>query len=146
METDPEFYKSFYEKIQDLIEKLNRAGADYEDLFSKAQTLQQELVGHESEKFFGNRAADLFYRNLSPLFENVKNKDLPEEIEKLTDYFKKSLIVEWSVNDETQRMIKTKIDDYLYDTYGAVLNDKAWDIANALMDLALHNKELFHVQ
>ena len=146
METDPEFYKSFYEKIQDLIEKLNRAGSDYEDLFSQAQTLQEELVKHENEKSSTDQTADLFYRNLSPLFEKVKNKNLSEEIEKLTDFFKKNLIVEWSVNDETQRMLKIKIDDYLYDTYGAVLNDKSWDIANALMDLALHNKELFNVR
>ena len=146
METDPEFYKSFYEKIQDLIEKLNRADSDYEDLFSQAQTLQEELVKHENEKSSTDQTADLFYRNLSPLFEKVKNKNLPEEIEKLTDFFKKNLIVEWSVNDETQRMLKIKIDDYLYDTYGAVLNDKSWDIANALMDLALHNKELFNVR
>lgn len=146
METDPEFYKSFYEKIQDLIEKLNRADSDYEDLFSQAQTLQEELVKHENEKSSTDQTADLFYRNLSPLFEKVKNKNLSEEIEKLTDFFKKNLIVEWSVNDETQRMLKIKIDDYLYDTYGAGLNDKSWDIANALMDLALHNKELFNVR
>ena len=146
METDPEFYKSFYEKIQELIEKLNKADADYEKLFSDTQVLQQELIKHESEKFSDNRAADLFCRNLSPLFEKLKNRNLPEEIGKLTDFFKKSLIVEWSVNDETQRMIKTKIDDYLYDTYGAVLNDTSWDIAEALIDLALHNKELFDVR
>lgn len=146
METDPEFYKSFYEKIQELIEKLNKADTDYEKLFSDAQVLQQELIKHESEKFSDDRAADLFCRNLSPLFEKLKDMNLPEEIGKLTDFFKKSLIVEWSVNDETQRMIKTKIDDYLYDTYGAVLNDTSLDIAEALMDLALHNKELFDVR
>ena len=108
--------------------------------------MQQELIKHESEKFSEDRAADLFYRNLSPLFEKIKDRNLPEEIGKLTDFFKKSLIVEWSVNDETQRMIKTKIDDYLYATYGTVLNDTSWDIAEALMDLALHNKELFDVR
>lgn len=147
MEADPEFYQSFYEKIQELIEKLNKASeAEYADMFEDAKLLQQSLAKHEAEKHSDDNVSDLFYRNLSELFAALQGKDLREETKKLINEFKKSLIVDWSVNPETQRMIKRRMDDYLYETYGAVLNDKSLDIIDTLMDLALHNKELFDVR
>ena len=45
MEADPEFYQSFYEKIQELIEKLNKASeAEYADMFERNRFFAAEFL------------------------------------------------------------------------------------------------------
>lgn len=154
MESDPEFYQRFSDKVSDILKKM-RAGklADIEALKNLKEineaviTKQDDTIPKEVEEVKG---ADIFFRNLSPVFTTRGTS--AEELIIITlaifELLKKEAIVDWHKNAEVKRVMKNKIDDYLYDVVKSEMNiELSNDDTNALVEdimlLAEHNYELF---
>jgi hypothetical protein len=94
--------------------------------------------------------SDVFYRNLHANFEEIGiSEDAICDI--ILDIFailKREAIVDWQRQIDTQRIMKSKIDDYLYDEVQkkrnvALDSDAIRDILDRALALALENPELF---
>jgi type I restriction enzyme R subunit len=152
--TDPEFYGRFSEKIQKILAEM-RVGklADIEAL-KKMKEARDQLVEKKDESLppaiIAVPGSDIFYRNLRVNFEKVGiSEDAFNEI--ILDIFailKKEAIIDWQRQIDTQRIMKSKIDDYLYDEVqkkrGVALDtDAIRDILDRTLALALENPEYF---
>ncbi len=152
--TDPEFYGRFSEKIQKILAEMHVGKlADIEAL-KKMKEARDQLVDKKDDSLpvaiTAVPGADIFYRNLRVNFEKVGiSEDAFNEI--ILDIFailKKEAIIDWQRQIDTQRIMKSKIDDYLYDEVqkkrGVALDsDVIRDILDRALALALENPEYF---
>lgn len=154
MESDPEFYQRFSDKVSDILKKM-RAGklADIEALKNLKEineaviTKQDDTIPKEVEEVKG---ADIFFRNLSPVFiaKGTSAENLIIITLAIFELLKKEAIVDWHKNVEVKRVMKNKIDDYLYDVIKSDMNielsnDDTHALVEEVMLLAEHNYELF---
>jgi type I restriction enzyme R subunit len=154
MQTDPEFYQRFSDKVSDILKKMREGKmADIEalknlkEISESVLTKQDDTIPKEIEEVTG---ADVFFRNLSPVFTTKGTS--PEKQITITlaifELLKKEAIVDWHKNAEVKRVMKNKIDDYLYDTVKGEMdielsNDDTHSLVEDVMLLAEHNHELF---
>lgn len=152
--TDPEFYNRFSDKIQKILAEM-RTGklADIEAL-KRMREMRDQLVEKKDDTLPSDIAAvpgaDIFYRNLRVHFENIGiSEDAFNEITLgILGILKKEAIIDWQRQIDTQRIMKSKIDDYLYDEVlkkrGVALDtDAIRDILDRALALALENPEYF---
>ena len=151
---DPEFYSRFSDKIQKILAEM-RIGkmADVEAL-KKMREIRDQLVEKKDDLLppliTAVPGADIFYRNLRIHFENV---GITEDVfcDIILDIFailKMEAIIDWQRQVDTQRIMKSKIDDYLYDEVQKkrkveLSSDVIHDILDQTLTLALENPELF---
>ncbi|MDH3324324.1 MAG: HsdR family type I site-specific deoxyribonuclease [Candidatus Peregrinibacteria bacterium] len=153
-DTDPEFYRRFSEKIRDILKKLREGKmADLEAL-KVLRGIQQQVVNKEDdllpEVLKDSKGADIFYRNLKGKFKSlgVSDEILCKIILDIFSILKKETIIDWHHQTDTQRIIKNKLDDYLYDEVKMKMKvdltheDLAY-ILEKVLNLALENHELF---
>jgi len=153
MEKDPEFYTKFSQRIKELLDdmRLNKL-ADIEAL-KQARLIENEVLNKKDDTLpkaiSENTGGDIFYRNLRENFTSygVKDEEIIKIVLELLQLLKEELVVDWHVNSEKQRVIKNKIDNYLYDV---VKKERGIDISSEDMqkilkttiELALSNYEL----
>jgi type I restriction enzyme R subunit len=152
--TDPEFYHRFSDKIQKILAEMRMGKiADIEAL-KKMREARDQLVEKKDDtlpaKIASVSGSDVFYRNLHANFEEIGiSEDAICDI--ILDIFailKREAIVDWQRQIDTQRIMKSKIDDYLYDEVQkkrnvALDSDAIRDILDRALALALENPELF---
>ena len=90
-----------------------------------------------------------FYRNLVKDFEkyDIEEKDLVEIILEIVNVLKNESVIDWQINSEKKRIMKSKLDDYLFDT---VKMEKGVNLSNSdiktliekTMTLAQNNYDL----
>lgn len=154
MQSDPEFYQRFSDKVSDILKKMREGKmADIEALKNLKEinesvlTKQDDTIPKEIELVDG---ADVFFRNLSPVFTTKGTSSEQQIIITLAifELLKKEAIVDWHKNAEVKRVMKNKIDDYLYDVVKSEMdielsNDDSHSLVEDVMLLAEHNYELF---
>lgn len=151
---DPEFYDRMSKKIQKILDEM-RAGklADAAAL-KRMREAKDELTEKRDESIPDEIArmagADVFYRNLRPLLLacGIADADFTTIIGDVFRILRQETIIDWHRQSDTQRAIKNKIDDYLYDEVivkrgRSIGSDALRDIVNRTMELALENYELF---
>ncbi len=153
-DTDPEFYRRFSDKIQDILKKMREGKmADIEAL-KRLREAREKMVNKEDDQLpeilQNAKGADIFYRNLKDRFVALGLND--EQVCKIIlDVFgilKKETIIDWHKQSDTQRIIKNKIDDYLYDEVKLnmdldLTHEELASILDLVISLALENHELF---
>lgn len=146
---DPEFYERFSKKVSDILEKM-RAGkmADL-DALAKLKEVSKKVVDKEDDSLPENISkvlgADIFYRNLQEFFDS-ENSNYSDIILDMLEIIKKESIVDWYKNQEVERKMSDKLDDYLYDIvgvkYGVDLNvDKSRRVIEKVIELAKYNHD-----
>jgi len=153
MSKDPEFYRRFSDKIEALLRAMREKKlADIEAL-KQIKEISEQVINKEDnelpEKIRDRAGADVFYRNL---LKDFKRYGLEEEyiisiVLDIYDLLKKETIVDWQINAEAKRIMRNKLDDYLYDI---VKVEKGIDLSNEdiaklideTMTLAQNNYEI----
>ncbi len=150
-DTDPEFYGKFSKKISEILEAMRaKKLADIEAL--KQLKLITDEVLHKKDDSLPSVIAetpgvDILYRNLRG------DLDLEEVtyIKTVLDIYQvlsKNARVDWWKNHEMKRIMRTSIDDYLYDEVKVKLGvdltaDQIDSIVDDVMKLAENNYEIF---
>lgn len=154
MEKDPAYYKSFYERIQQLLDKI-KSGDFKDEYLTEAKSIANDLFAKKDiadEIMPEDEFSQIIYRNLKTYFEkfNLNATDYSEIISDLVDNFKSFLIVDWTRNKETQRIIKNQLDDYIY---LEIIQKKELDLLPHIdemvvnvLTLAINNQELLDVK
>ncbi|MFH2062857.1 MAG: type I restriction enzyme endonuclease domain-containing protein, partial [bacterium] len=156
MDQDPEYYKSFSEKIQSVIDKMHEGALAAAEALGQIKLLNDEMVNREDsgapEAIRDVKGAPIFFRNLKIHFEDTAVTD--EQYQKivlgLIDVMKNETIVDWHRNPEVIRIMSNRLDDYLYDhvrqKLGVGLSGEATArIAQSCIDLAKNNVDLFSI-
>ena len=153
-ETDPEFYRRFSEKIQEILKKMREGKlADIEALRA-LQIIKNQVINKEDDQLpamlKSSKGADIFYRNLKNEFMpfGISENDFCKIILDIFTILKAGIIIDWHRQPDTQRIIKNKIDDYLYDEVKINMNinlshEDLAQILDKILNLALENHELF---
>jgi len=150
-ETDPEFYGKFSKKISQILEAMRaKKLADIEAL--KQLKFLSDVVLEKKDDSLPNQVtkvagADILYRNLRDkldLDEDVYVKTVLD----IHQVLSKNARVDWWKNQEMKRIMKNKIDDYIYDEVrlkqGSELSAEQIDaIVDDVMKLAENNHEIF---
>lgn len=152
--TDPEFYNRFSVKIQKILAEMRMGKLADVEALKKMQEAREQLVEKKDDSLPASIAAvpgsDIFYRNLHLNFAEVGiSEDAICEI--ILDIFailQKEAIVDWQRQTDTQRVMKSKIDDYLYDKVKKERNveisiEAVSQILDRILGLAIENPELF---
>ncbi|MFA6160722.1 MAG: HsdR family type I site-specific deoxyribonuclease [Patescibacteria group bacterium] len=156
MDTDPELYKRFSDKVKKLLEEM-RAGrlADIEAL-GQMKLIRDEVIQKKDDELPSDiidvNGAPVFYRNLKSHLQSygLDDEQYVEIVLGLLSILRGETIVDWHRNAEVKRIIKNKLDDYLYDQVKSELGiPLSGEDMKALVDtcvqLAEHNLEIFSV-
>jgi type I restriction enzyme, R subunit len=153
-EKDPVFYKRFSQKISELLEAMRlKKIADIEAL-KQARLIHEQVMNKEDDELpeilKDSQGADIFYRNLKEKFESFGMSDEVQctVILDIFNILKKETIVDFHRQAATQRVIKNKLDDYLYDEVKLnmkidISHTDLADILDDIINLALENHEIF---
>lgn len=154
MDTDPEFYQRFSEKIHHILQQM-RDGKLADILALKEMKAIKDAVVNKKdegipEKLSQRKGSDIFYRNLNSAFEKHKVDDglFVDIIFDVYDIIKHEGIVDWYKNPEIKRVMINRVDDYLYDVVkeekGVDLSsDDIKEIIDLVMKLAENNTDIF---
>lgn len=154
MDTDPEFYHRFSEKVDSILRKLREGKlADLEAL-GQMKLISDQVINKKDtdvpDEIQAKKGADVFYRNLHPVFAsyNLTEPVYIQVIAGICDILNAEAIVDWYKNPEVKRVMKNKIDDYLYDFVGQSLgiklsNDDLQKTIQEVMQLAEYNYDIF---
>jgi type I restriction enzyme, R subunit len=154
MDTDPEFYHRFSEKVDSILRKLREGKlADLEAL-QQMKLISDQVINKKDadvpEEIKAKKGADVFYRNLHQVFANynLTESTYIQVITGICDILNAEAIVDWYKNPEVKRVMRNKIDDYLYDYVGQNLDVKLSSedlqkIVQEVMQLAEYNYDIF---
>ena len=148
---DPEFYRKFSEKITAIIESMRASKlADLEALEQLEAVSKQVLDKDNSDlppKIAGVQGADFLYRNLKDSLK-LEEELYQQTILDICEIIKRNIRVDWWKNQEVKRVIRNKIDDYIYDELKIGKNidipsGQVEEILNDIMKFAENNQEVF---
>lgn len=154
MDTDPEFYHRFSEKVDSILRKLREGKlADLEAL-QQMKLISDQVINKKDtevpEEIQAKKGADVFYRNLHSMFGkyNLTESLYIQIIDGICDILNAEAIVDWYKNPEVKRVMQNKIDDYLYDVVGQNLgvklsNEDLLKTVQEIMQLAEYNYDIF---
>ncbi len=154
MDTDPEFYHRFSEKVDSILRKLREGKlADLEAL-QQMKLISDQVINKKDtevpEEIQAKKGADVFYRNLHSMFGkyNLTESLYIQIIDGICDILNAEAIVDWYKNPEVKRVMQNKIDDYLYDVVGQNLgvklsNEDLQKAVQEIMQLAEYNYDIF---
>jgi type I restriction enzyme R subunit len=154
IETDPEFYERFSKKIQEILEAMKaKKIADIEAL-KRLREAHEKMINKEDDELpevlKDAKGADIFYRNLKDRFValGLNDEQICKIILDVFEILKKETIIDWHKQSNTQRIIKNKLDDYLYDEVKLnmdldLTHEELASILDLVISLALENHELF---
>jgi len=153
-EADPEFYQKFSDKIRDILVKMREGRlADLEAL-RQMKAAREAVINKKDDglpdAISRKKGADIFYRNLREPFQSrgIDDKIFVKIVLELIDLIEREAIVDWHKNDEVKRVMKNRIDDYLYDVVvserGILLSsEETGELVEKILKLAGHNHETF---
>jgi len=116
--------------------------------------IRDQVVNKEDDQLpkelKGSKEAGIFYRNLKKDFLDLgmSEEALCKIILDIFDILKSETIIDWHLQPDTQRVIKNKLDDYLYDEIKINMDmDLGHEDLNKILEiiigLALENNEIF---
>ncbi len=153
---DPIFYTHFSQKISELIDKMREQKISDIEALKEARKINDEVLGKKDENIppdiYSKEGADILFRSLSDVvgLDNITTKQLCTTTLAIHHIIVENAIVDWWHNAESKRRMQASIDDYLYDTVheemGVALSaDQIDSIAEEMIELAMNNREFFHL-
>lgn len=127
MESNPAFYKSLSQKIQDIIDAYREKRLNEEEKYEKAEKLKALLLNDEKDKesaypesFGENKVVKAMYDNLADILSDVESVDIEKIAESLAlkfdeIYKEHTLKPEWDKNKDVENEITSDMEDYLWD-------------------------------
>jgi type I restriction enzyme R subunit len=127
MESNPAFYKSLAQQIQDIIDAYREKRLSEEEKYEKAEKLKKLLLNDEEKKegsypdsFRNNKVVKAIYDNLTDILSSVETIDTEKISENLALEFDKiykqhSLKPEWDKNKDVENEITSDMEDCIWD-------------------------------
>jgi type I restriction enzyme R subunit len=154
MVTDPEFYKRFSDKVSEILKKMREGKLEDIQALRELKEANEAVVNKKDESVpesvTATPGADIFYRNLSPMLTSSGTSDEQQITIALAvlDLLKKEAIVDWYRNAEVKRVMRNKLDDYIYDVVRGdmdvqLTNEQIQSTVDQIINLAEVNHELF---
>jgi len=150
MESDPEFFKKFSEKIEKIIADMHAKKMKDLDAFGELQDVEKEMNAKTDNslptEIVNIHNAGLFYRNLKADFQayEVSGDNYEKAIVALATLVNKSIIVNFHNNIDSLRRLKSEIDDYIYEELGITDIEFSKSIQDKIVDeLLLKNIDMF---
>jgi type I restriction enzyme, R subunit len=151
VETDPGFYGKFSIKIEEILQRMNDSRLSDLETLNELKILQDKILSKTDDtqpiEIKQNQGASLFYRN----FEKVElafNSDQGATIAiGINNIFQENTTIDWHKNTEKKRIIKNKIDDYLYDELArqpTFDNSNLAKIIDKIVELAVLNPNIWN--
>jgi len=150
---DPEFYKHFSEKINQLLAALRAAKEeDVKALLGDVRDIQGKVFDYEDNDIpvalKTHKPLHPYYRNLKTQLENhgLTPEQLSLMSEKVYDLINQHKIIDWESNIEVERRVRIELEDYLFDVvngkFGAELKPDEIDaVISMVWKLAVQNKD-----
>lgn len=115
---DPGFYKKFSDKIEDILRAMrDKKLADLEAL-NQLTILSRQVIDKEDDslpdKIASTKGADFLYRNLKDQLQ-LEESLYQKAVLDITAIIRQNIRVDWWKNNEVKRVIRNRIDDYLYE-------------------------------
>jgi len=153
-EKDPVFYKRFSKKIGELLDAMRLKKITDIEALKEARMIKDEVINKKDDELpeilKDHKGADIFYRNLKEKFETmeISNENLCKIIIDIFGILKREAIIDFHKQLDTQRAIKNKLDDYLYDEIKLnmeidISNDDLSQILEDIISLAVENYQIF---
>lgn len=153
MKKDPEFYTKFSDKIESLLLAMREKKLADIQALKMAKELSKQVLEKQDDNLPENLrihpGSEIFYRNL---LRDLKEHSLEDEtiIRIILDLFnilKQEVAVDWQINSEKKRIIRNKLDDYLYDVVKvekgvALTSEDIRNLIDQIMVLAQNNYEI----
>jgi type I restriction enzyme R subunit len=151
---DPEFYRRFSDKIHEILKKMREGKMADIEVLAQLKEAKEKMLNKEDkeipEDLKQSKGADIFYRNLKDRFLafGLNDEQICKVILDVFAILKRETIIDWHKQSDTQREIKNKLDDYLYDEVKLnmdmnISNDELATMLDLIINLALENHELF---
>jgi len=149
---DPEFYRRFSLKIQELIDELKAAREeDLRALLERAKELQDHVGSYEADDLppaiRARKELHPYYRNLK---ERLDSYDIPPNrlcslVTAIVDLVAEQMIVDWHSNIDVERQVRASLEDYLFDVvkgdYGIPLSvNEIENMITLVWTLAVENR------
>ena len=149
--TDPEFYGKFSKKISEILDAMRaKKLADIEAL-KQLKLISDELLNKKDdslpESISSVRGADVLYRNLQGLLK-IEDVSYIKAVLDIHNVLQQNARVDWWKNHEMKRVMRSSLDDYLYDELKVARGfdltaDQIEKIVEQIMRLAENNHEMF---
>jgi len=154
MNTDPEFYQRFSEKIHSLLQQMREGKLADIQALKDLKAIKEAVINKKDDsvpsKVSTRKGADILYRNLNRAFakHNVKDENFIQIVFDVYDILEQEGIVDWHKNTEIKRIMANRIDDYLYDVVKEqkgidLTSEEIKDVIDTIMSLAESNEEIF---
>lgn len=154
MDSDPEFYERFSNKISEIIEEMRQGKLADVAALNQLKLIQEDVLDRKDDALPAAisecKGAGIFYRNLKEIFASHKVDDAAfiEIVLDLVSILNKEVVVDWYKNLVVKRRIENAIDDYLYDV---VKKEKGIELSSEIvkkiisetLELAENNYEIF---
>jgi len=154
MDTDPEFYQRFSEKIQQILQSMRDGKMSDADALGQMRLIKDDVMNKTDDASPDSiqqiKGASIFYRNLKEQFvaARLSDEQYAQVIVGLLEVLRVEAVVDWHKNTEVKRVIANRIDDYLYDFVKLELgvdlsSEQMRNIEDAVISLAENNHDLF---
>ena len=154
METDPEFYHRFSEKIHRILQQMREGKLADLQALKEMKEIKDVVISKKDDsipiKIGEKKGADILYRNLNDAFikHDVRDDYFIQIIFDVYDILQQEGIVDWNKNTEVKRIMVNRIDDYLYDVVKEengidLTSEEIKGIIDMTMKLAENNAEIF---
>ncbi len=153
-EQDEVLYNRFSERISEILQAMrDKKMADIEAL-KQLRLIDEEVEQKKDSDLPGEvreiAGADIYYRNLRNELSIVQDDpDMYRDIVlEITGVVRRNATVDWWRNFEAKRLMRSELDDYLYDVakmqYGIDLSEEQTSrVIDAAINLAEHNHQTF---
>ncbi|MEA3249640.1 MAG: HsdR family type I site-specific deoxyribonuclease, partial [Patescibacteria group bacterium] len=153
---DPEFYRRFSDKIKEILEQMHASKMADVEALKQLKLIKDKVINKKDDGVpVGLRDSEglgIFYRNIGPELaeRGLDEKAVEETVRGLFEVLEAEVIVDWYRNMEVRRVIRGKLDDYLYDVVqterGVELDEEGRKLlVEQALQLAQNNNELFSV-
>lgn len=154
VDKDPEYYQRFSQKVSDVIKKMHEGKMTDILALEQLKLFKEDMLYKKDDSLPAELSHDLkagiIYRNLKNTFTKLQIDDnqISKIIIDMLKILKQETIIDWQKQIETQRVIKNKLDDYLYDIVKIEMDidldkESLNQILDTVMTLALENNEIF---
>lgn len=156
MNTDPELYQRFSDKVKKLLEEMRDGRIADIQALGQMKLIRDEVIQKKDDELPTGiervEGAAVFYRNLRGTLQSYELSEevYIETVLGLLSILRGETIVDWNRNVEVKRIIKNKLDDYLYDhvktDLGIPLSGEDMKaLVETCLQLAERNSETFSV-
>jgi type I restriction enzyme, R subunit len=153
-DTDPEYYDKISRKIKNILKEMYDQKLSDIEALNQMKILREKLLTKQDDslpqEIADNQAIAVLYRNLTQdlALKAMSQFAVLDYVNNFYQILHENISVDWHKNSEKKRIIKNKVDDYIYDEIkvksGADYSqDEISCLAEKVLNLAINNPTIW---